>query len=943
MSSIIESLFHSPLPVPLVKCVELRVGPTDPRMIKVDITLSLQTSTEKTNKPFGLFVALVNNSKVLAALKTKTEILRHEIANKVSPSTSKYLIKKYIGVDAFTSTSTTHQIINDNTGATVFAKEVLVGLDLIPQKDQNLWVYCVPYQNENEKNSVKTAEFTDTKSFKLGTPIIEPILIAGAPPTTTNVYTLLAPTTADDKDSPAWPGPVYKYRRRYYAGTGEQGHRITDLALKRTSVSNQKVKDLRLLHYLEALNIDNFEDQRSNLSRKRLKNHERVRKELGTKYFSRMNYTRDTTGKMVLLVNFDYGAFINDNLKFSGLFTNKKTLKTCFEIKNITVTRVRKERATEASKFALGPVDDNETMYRAIPYTVGSIVDGAVTTADILDSNFLNIIVNDEHMKTEEISNYVYNIEFEFIDNTMLVLGKMIRRLQGKQLSFETFASKFEAFGKSKYDVEKYLRANTDAIKSDDSWLQLINELLASIWFLFGYKGFGAQSPTEWKKNLTSMVNPMTATVSSYLEFTETIRNYVGGLERITSRSVLGSNDKKFSIKSAMTNEQNLLRQIKFKHTLRPVKKDTEAEVGFDYLGADKYISQPATGLTNISYDDYEARIGYELRKYKVANPSAPNINKYGYLSPWQIRIPYERQNTFGDSLELIDGLVILDNKQNPSIFQFMSNGTSHGNDIKSANIESVLGTVGVSLSSYGGDLGELVTRRLEGADEQLVSSEQYLEQGTFTLDGQYIENQTSGSNELDAITSLRARQKSKVLEGSLSKYLIDGVASDFMKPKMKSTEQIRGSLALSRIQQNPEEFLELNSFERDIFYNSLGKVLVLTGFEQDDIKRPNWEMLTQAVFTESRRTGRALLCRLNSCPPVTNSDNKYWLSEYNSLFLIGEPPDTQADQLRSSHRERYNYYYQRLVKMGKRETAGTNHPFVNVAPEYYVASSMEF
>ena len=76
--------------VPFIKNVDILSDEADPRITKIDITISLQSVKSfesQTMQPFGLFVALVNDGATLKMLKNNEMALRYEIANKTTPAT----------------------------------------------------------------------------------------------------------------------------------------------------------------------------------------------------------------------------------------------------------------------------------------------------------------------------------------------------------------------------------------------------------------------------------------------------------------------------------------------------------------------------------------------------------------------------------------------------------------------------------------------------------------------------------------------------------------------------------------------------------------------------------------------------------------------------------------------------------------------------------------
>ena len=931
--------------MPFIKGVDILSDEADPRITKIDITISLQSvkSFERqTIQPFGLFVALVTDSNTLKELKNNENSLRYEIANKTTPATKTSMLKKYIGVEDFLSKGKIKHIINERDGVGVVVKDIVVGMDIIIKEEQNLWAYCIPYQMDNKDANVKIVGAANSHKFDIGTPAIESILINGAPPVYTYLYWLRHSVEGYGKRGDIWPGPVHRKGRRYMAGMWHT--RKQHPQLRRTKLSNQKIKDLRLLQTIEGLDMDNFVVNAQSINRKNFRNYRRVKRMMGRRYFSRLSYARNTNGKFNMVFSFDYDAFINDNSKLSGLFLNKGSLKTCFKVEDVTVYRKRRNYVSEGSKLCPDAIPEDAGLRRRAAHHVGSLRKGGVTTMDMEGNNkFVNFVISDGAMRKEPANRFVYDVNFEFVDHTAAIVDQLTGRLQKKFTEFESYISKFEGLGQKNFDVEEYLRVNAKIIKADDSWLSLINEFVASIWFIFGAEGFGEQNPILYKKNLTTMVNPMTATEKTFRDFTELIKDYIGDLRKVISQATVGNSGKKFTARSKISGGSNLVRKIKYMHRPRPVTKHLDNETGFDYLGATKFLDETPASLSSITFDNIESRFDFELRKYQVNNANAININKVGYLSPWSINSPYEIQQTFQDHLELADGLVILDNKQNPAIAQFVSDGSLAETKIKISKMTSILGSAGVTVDPLRNDLQAFIEEEKAPAkEENTISSTDFLSPN-FLNENSTLTTQVSGSEEFRA-AGLQAQQLMvKVLESDLAERMVDGVGRNFIPPRIRRTHYIRGSLALAKIHQNTEEFLDLNSFERDIFYNSLTKVQVLSGYRHDNIRRPIWRTLTRSMINESREAGTSLICRLKRCPSVTIPGNKYYLSRYNYLFILGSGFAAQNEILNTSYKRRYLYYLRRMTRLDNSRTTNINRGAANYGAEYYVSSAMVF
>jgi hypothetical protein len=935
MGNISSTIFNNPLPAVLVKEVLLRGDQTNRAITKIDIKLTLQNMKLEDGEPFSLFVALVTDRDALAALQKNPSALQYEISTPNSPSVKTgRMLKKYIGVEDFFVDKKIRHLLNTRDGAGVTTKEISVGMDIFATQNQDLWIYCIPYQSSKGADD-KVKQVIGKHRFQFGAHVVEPIFAGGAPPTTTYLYTLAQGGRHFGQKGDVWPGAVTFHKNSYYV---KPVFRALGPKLKRSQVSNQKIKDLRVLEIIDGLDLDNFVFNTNNINRSNVKKYEKVKGLLGKKYFSPFQYCRDSKGAFKLFLGMDYNTYIQDNARLANLFANKGSLKSCFTINEVSVYRERKNEISEGSKLTAQPIAPSSDFFVEPPKFVGDL-SSAVATIDMGLGDFLNFVITDKAMKKEEISNFEYTITFEFVDSTAQAVKNIVDRLEMIFTEFQSFMSKFEGLGKKNYDIEEYLRVNADTIKSDDSWVRLIDEFLASILFIFGPETFGNETPLVWKKNLTTMINPMCATDETFREFTETIKGYIGDLRNIVSLPVVGRSDKKFSTRSKVAQTQEMVRKIKYTYKSQKVKKTTDADVGFDYLGIAKFLKESGTGLSGIELDDFEKRMNLEINKYKVANPNVTSINRYGFLSPYRIYTPYETQDTFGDHLELADGLIILENNKNPSISQFIADGSPQEVDLKISTMMSILGTSGIYMEPLFTGLTEHVAAKLSLRDEEQSDSDDYFDVDAFTLEGQSAEDHVSGSSGVRFRDLQGQKSKMLMLESDLAEKMVDGIAQNFTDFKLLPRPGSAGSLAHARIHQNLEEFRDTNSFERDIFYNSLKKIETLTGYFNDNIRRPKWEVLTAGQLAQLKETDRSILCRLSPCPPVTSAPTRYNLGAYNHLFVLGDGFAGQK-QMRANYLKRYKGYLTRMTALNQSVAANIARPEANYGPEYYVASA---
>tara|TARA_Y100000034_G_scaffold135784_1_gene209100 strand:- start:107 stop:3157 length:3051 start_codon:yes stop_codon:yes gene_type:complete len=942
MGNLATGAFERPIPLPLVKSIEILSSEDNDAMTHLKIDLSLQVAKAEEGRAFGLFIALINDGKTLERLKEKEGALRYEIANRNSAATKSAMIKKYIGIEDFVTEGKLKHIINNDSGIGVITREVPLDIEIYLKEEQNLWLYCVAYELDSEASGLNKAGVPENKKFELGPPVVETIMKRGKPSSTTSLFILDEAVDGVGEEGEVWAGPVHLQGSSYIAGQrpGEK----ESAKLKRVKVSNQKVRDLRLLKDIENFDLDNFVVNAKNINKTNVRNFERVRDMVGKRYFARMYYSRNTTGEFKLWMAMDYDAFINDHCRLANVFTNKASLRSCYSVDNVTVFRQKRARHDEGSKLASQLTAESQTKVLEPVVRIADLKKGNIVAFDTANDNFINFLINDVQMEDSEINIYEYTVHFEFIDRTALVVQKIVDRLRDDFTSFQSFLSNFEGLGKKNFDTQEYLRVNAKVIKSDDSWLNLINEFLASVWFLFGKTGFGNQSPVLWKKNLTTMVNPNSATEESLRKFTEMIQEYINDLRYLVSASPVGRSAAKFSARSKISRGGNLIKRIKYTHTPRRVRKRSENNVGFDYLGVGIHAVESHRALTTFDYDALVKRLNVELRKYQVGNPNVTEINKFGFLSPYNLYTPYEVQSTNRAGLELSDGLVILDNRVNPGINLFAADGAIADLDVKLAKMQGIHGSAGITVAPLREGLNSYIeARKRPASDQKQVPALDYLDPDGFPFEITGKESAVSGSQEAQFFHLQGDRALIRALEGPLSEQLLDGVAQNFIPPQPTNVRAVKGSLALARVHQNVDEFLNLNSFERDINYNSLRKIEFLDGYRGKDIRRPRWSILTEGRLKEMREEGSTVMCRLRRCPPMTSPGNAYELSSFNYLFVIGVDLFENAQIIKANYRSRYNRYLQRLARLDKSSVTNINRPEANYGSEYYSSDAMVF
>lgn len=884
MAELVSATVEKKLPLPLVKSVEIDiVDVTTPMIPKLNIVLSLQSIKMQTGAPFGVFVALINDARMLKSLKDTPGALRYEIMNEQSEATAgSLMIKRYVGVEDFISNGKIKRIVNKNKGTGVVIKEVSIEMDGFPPPDpkkrnQDLWLYCVAYETSNQDSPGRSgAPWGST--FKVGSPVVETIMMGGLPPANAYVYSVAG-------TGELYIGPVHRHKGRYMVGANHS--EIPHPFLTRTKVSNQKIKDLRFLHNADRLNVDNFLLKGKSLPRKGVKNYERIKPLMGKNYFSEVHHSRDVRGKFKIFFSMDPFSFMNDHLRFANLFTNKASLRSCLTLDNITVHRRSTPFAPGAppSKLVPRPIAGRNNMFEAPLQLVGTLKDRSITTIDVGNNDgLLNFVIYDPSMRVAEIGSFEYILDFEFIDHSGDALKKIIKQLRRDLDNFKPYILKFEGYGKKNFDHEKYLKDNTASIKADMSWKPLINDFLASILFIFGNEGFGGLAAGRWKGNLIAMVNPTSGTEKTLKLFVKLIEDHIAKLQRLIAPTPVGTSSRKFNVKSRMGPGPKADKKISYRHILSGILKKQESEVGFDYLGM-----RPKKGLSTISTDALAKRGQAESQKYTVSDSSADRINIFGYFSPHTVRTP-DTVMVVAQKVQLLDGIPILNNNLNGSTKMFSQYDPDRKLfESQVVGVKKVLGAAGISLDPLKVELSEFIAMRTTAAETLDKDTKKIFSEGTFATDNQPAMDKLRGSSAPPRLSPALMKQQITLVRSAFSSEMVDGIARNHHRSAIAPRDsRDSNSFARTMAQSMPSEVLKQNSFAQALYFNSVARVERLQGYANGDPQRPIWTTLSQEQFDGLKASNTKALCRLKKCSPIVATPNRYELEPYDSLFIIG-------------------------------------------------------
>ena len=897
--------FKQPLPNVSVKGIKI-FPPTNANpdsALTVEVKILIEASTNVELSPYKVFFACVTSKDRFESFKYSKVVFRNEIKTTADKPN---LMKKFLGAGHQAATFPTRYLINKSEELQVMAKEMVVTMS-IEKRDFSGFVGCiaVPYAIEENNISLNGLPLGQIEPIALGEPAMERVLIDNVAPIMGSVYTLRDTVAGYGSAGDYWTGAVHNHPSQGYM-TGARHSAAPHPRLKKHLVSNQKIKDLRLLKTAQNLDASKLVAQTADINSKIIQvDNQAVKVKFGTSYFSNFHFSRGSNNSAKIYFALDEKRLFADYAKFASLFSNKKSLFSTMEVENITIYRKRVKSADTTNKLTPGaPVDSNTAFYSAREY-VGSFGDNAVTYLNLtnLPSNGArDVFVIDNGMVDASAGVYEYTVEVRIVDNSPTALKLVVTKLEEALVAFDAYVGKFNGDGRKNFDTNTYVRMNAQGLKRDDSWKELVNAYISSIMFVFGGKAFGTMSSLSWKKNLLALANPMSADASDVQTLRKIVFDFTSNLKSITEPPSVQGSEEAFSIKTSVDQVSSQRRKNTYSYVI-PDKYEriAGAALGFEYLRDEDVII--SDGVPVVSYASYATRISAEVSKYKPANASAPGLNTYGFLSPSRVVTPTNTINTIGTltPLKLSTGSDLLqaslDNPGHPNDFL----GATQNAEVQSACIQNILDNSSITVVPLVSSLGVAVN---QGAQESTIrNSTNYLnEKSAFNLANDYSVSAASGSTE-DMVARKAARaHRDRVLQNPAVTKIISQAGNQFKKPALTNTQAIQGSMAHQVIVSKPGNVLGMNPFQRNINFNSLVKVQYLSGYKKlpgvPGLKELNWQTLTQETYDTARANNLTLLCECVEIESITNTQNLFGLRPYNQLFLMGDSVSTSQPKV---------------------------------------------
>jgi hypothetical protein len=115
-----------------------------------------------------------------------------------------------------------------------------------------------------------------------------------------------------------------------------------------------------------------------------------------------------------------------------------------------------------------------------------------------------------------------------------------------------------------------------------------------------------------------------------------------------------------------------------------------------------------------------------------------------------------------------------------------------------------------------------------------------------------------------------------------LLKSIVESHAAAFRPIRPVNQVLLTGSLAYTQVEKSRTSFDNLNVLEQNINFNSVVKIeYVVNGSNE-------WTLLTPGAFDLLQQSGVPVLCRFSQPNRILNIENKFELSPYDQLFVLG-------------------------------------------------------
>ena len=865
--------------IPFIKDVAVRESKMVSTQIKsIDIEISVQVTTTSAGPLTGvnLHVSAIKDEALARSLH-----IGNPSNNLRSLILGEYETKKRQYTNVFLqdySNAPSTAVINTDSGAPVYYRTIKIPMTItyIGDVDYLCLVAIVSESYDPNTTQMKSfKEYFQTREFVISPPSVETILRSGRPPMTSNIFLLSEDTAHYGVAGDVWPSTVHRHPvHKLMAGSVHDNRLHPKISSVR--VPNLKTKDYRM-STVNDLTAPSIAQEIIPIAHKA--------------YISSVHFSRSRDNALKMFFSFDFHNFIVDNSALSYAFKNKSSLTATAQIEEIKIYRQRVDQGDYGNRLTAAKHANNTACFnRATKELVARLSDNSVSIIHASQeswSGIYEIAVIDRDMISEGPAAYQYSIEIEIVDNSISEVKQMIMSLRAQMAGLEQYLLKSFNFEKRNYNVETYMDAMSTFGPGPPIWKAVIAEYVASLAFLKGYLLGENMSTPQLTRNLVALASPTSATHSSLKQFKQQINDFILQLENLTGQSEALTtrpySEETQSYQSKIAGSSAQSRRLKYNFVEKTLyRNDLEASTGFDYFGPNILTSQLT--FDRVSVQEYGTRISKEINKYQIGSTNLATANKYGFLTPDTVRLPYgnikiEKEVDFSKSLGLLRA-----NKDSVSKnISFIGNPSQP--EIQQLDVEGLLSDAGVSYERASGPEclnGLLVSQKSEARGQSVIDSSLY-----FSETSHFIRDDNSLAAARSEDASLVNNRKLKSVKIPSIEAIIAGVITNFGPVAAPNIASVSGSYAAAAYASSPGDFSSLNLFEKNIKFNSVVRVEYLVGYD-NGIRDPVWLLLSQAAINSILTNNKSLLCRLSIPSQSLNIENAYELLMYTSLFVLG-------------------------------------------------------
>ena len=764
----------------------------------------------------------------------------------------------------------------------------------------DLYMYVTTYATDPQAIN-KTGVDRKIKAMKIGPAATETIMVDGKAPLQSALFVLEDTNPEFGEAGKVWPGPVdYDDEMGFIAKpSAEMG---TPPKVRAKLVSNQKLKDYRFIEALRDLSFSNTPASAQTMTprqRKDLEKAAKIIKKPGK--VSDCSYSRTTSNELKISFAIDYARLVRENTKLGFLIKNEDALMSCFKIENIQIWRTRINASIQPNMLTPGKINICGSSPKLADTSgeklIATLRNNLVRPVQFqgLNKEVLSVVVTDQDMANHDIGTYEYKAIIEMVDLSTTAINYTIERLTKFLTDYNKFLAAADSMGAKGFDIKARLkRDKTRLLESNQQWKRLINSFMSSIEFVFGRTAFPEFSSIEWRKNMITMANPANGDLKSMMMLSEIIKNFVSNLMMVSRAATSAASAGSSKVTSKMKSGNKSKRKIILEHVFASnYTRNSSAGEGTDYLD-DSTTSNDSLNFTSIGFANFVGRIDAELEKFKVPQPNAPGVNKFGFLTPKRLNAKGSIVETSTVNLGQTLGNGILKasldaNKIRPPV------PSNDSEKIYDSEIDGILGFADMHIAPNTAPLRKFLQTPNFGKKKKKMSSlrsTNYLSsKGGFNKDLPDAKTAISGSQVPKY--KIRKAPRQQIRKSGIVNHMSKMVAVGFKPPPVYMPNPQSTSLSAAAAAQEPSTLDDNSSFGRSINFNSLVEVQYFDGYLVSNgminLNQPLWRTLTQTAFEKMQEARANVLCRTVLLTRAMKMPNKYVLPEYDNLFILGD------------------------------------------------------